>query len=547
MALLALGVLLAALVIGGSPTAKAETGKKALILGSSVTGGASSTEATEAAGDGFTVTVVDDATWGAMTAAQFADYQLVVVGDPTCGLTPAVVSQNATALADAVMARSGGNSKVGNRILIGTDPRFHLGQGGNKLIDTGIAFAGATDGATNLYLNTTCQDRDWDANGTPDVQDKLLPLLTIDPSATWTQNQGPPCGGDVSLISNAAQFATLTSSDLRGWGCSVHETFPQFPTDWSALAIATDTPTAPTCGTDVDSGAARCGEAYVLIAGSGIVSEAPNLSLDPPEATNPVGTQHTVTATVTNPDDTPRSGVEVSFVVTGANAGASGTCVPADCKTDASGNVTFTYTGAAAGDDTINAAITIDGSRQTATAAKTWVEGGGGGPDDREMTGRAWLYDGPNSYNNNKGLRVLVSGVGDASRNRKRAHVFCDAERGGDDLQISWGFVANPTKYVAVATDVTSAACSDSPAGSQGAPAADFDTIEATAQGVMAGEAVTIKIKLADRGENATGEPGRRRDRGSIEITRNSDGAILLGKPERFVGSGNLDAVGIAP
>ena len=80
-----------------------------------------------------------------------------------------------------------------------------------------------------------------------------------------------------------------------------------------------------------------------------------------------------MTATVANPDDTPRSGVLVSFVVTGANAGATGTCVPADCKTDANGEVTFTYTGANAGDDTINASITVDGSRQTATAAKTWV------------------------------------------------------------------------------------------------------------------------------------------------------------------------------
>ena len=154
----------------------------------------------------------------------------------------------------------------------------------------------------------------------------------------------------------------------------MHETFPKYPADWSPLAIATDTPTKPTCGTDVDTGAPKCGEAYVLIAGSGIVVEAPNLSLDPATATNPVGTPHTVTATVTNPDDSPRSGVTVSFVVTGVNAGATGVCAPATCITGANGKVTYTYTGAAAGDDTINAAITVDGSTQSATAAKTWVD-----------------------------------------------------------------------------------------------------------------------------------------------------------------------------
>lgn len=379
-ALVMLGVLFLLLGIGSS-AAKAETGKKALVLGSSVSGGASSPEAARATSNGFTVTVTDDTTWGSMTAAQFADYQLIVVGDPDCGSLPEVVSQNAKALADAVMARAGGNVKSGNRVLVGTDPDFHESQGGNRVIETGIDFAGVQEGASGLYLDFTCSDPDYNANGIPDGQETLLPLLSIASAPTWTQNEDPPCGGDVSLISNAAQFSTLKSSDIRGWGCSVHETFPTFPTDWSALAIATDTATKPTCGNDVDTGEARCGEAYLLIAGSGIVSEAPNLSLSPTTATNPVGTQHTVTASVTNTDGSARSGVVVSFVVTGANAGATGTCVPANCTSDAQGKVTFTYTGTNVGDDTINAAITVDGSRQTATAAKTWTEGSVEGAD----------------------------------------------------------------------------------------------------------------------------------------------------------------------
>jgi uncharacterized repeat protein (TIGR01451 family) len=376
-ALVMLGVLFTLLVIGSS-VANAETGKKALVLGSSVSGGASSAEAARASSDGFTVTVADDTTWASMTAAQFADYQLIIVGDPNCGSLPKVVSQNAQALADAVMARAGGNSKTGNRVLIGTDPAFHASQGGDKLIDSGVDFAGVQEGASGLYLDFTCIDPDYNGNGIPDGQEKILPLLSIASAPVWTQNADPPCGGDVSLISNAAQFSALKSSDIRGWGCSVHETFPTFPTDWSALAIATDTETKPTCGTDVDTSEARCGEAYVLIAGSGIVSEAPNLSLSPTTATNPVGASHTVTATVTNTDGSVRSGVVVSFVVTGANAGATGTCVPTNCTSDAQGVVTYSYTGVNVGDDTINAAITVEGSRQTATASKTWVEAAAG-------------------------------------------------------------------------------------------------------------------------------------------------------------------------
>lgn len=367
------GLLLLA-ALGVSSPAEAVVGTKALVLNSSVTGGAGSREAVRAAALGYTVDVVSDAAWVAMTAADFAEYRLVIVGDPTCSFVPQAVSQNAQALADAVMANAGGNTTAGNRVLIGTDPVFHYTQGGNKLIDTGIDFAQVQPGATGLYLNVSCNDPDWDGNGVPDVQDKLLPELSAAPTPVWTQNSFPPCGGSVSLISNAAQFATLTSGDLQGWFCSDHETFPVYPTDWFPLAVATDTPTAPTCGTDVSTGAAVCGEAYVLIAGSGIAAAAPNLVLSPLSATNPVGTSHTVTATVTDPDDgTAESGVTVSFVVTGANVGAVGTCVPSTCVSNSAGQVAFTYTGASAGIDTITAQITVNGSTQTASATKEWV------------------------------------------------------------------------------------------------------------------------------------------------------------------------------
>jgi len=218
--LLLLGLVLGMFAMNAAP-ASAST-KKALILDSSVSGGTTSKEAQRAAALGYPVDLADDTTWGSMTAAQFAAYQLIIVGDDTCSSLPQVVSQNATALADAVMGRAGGGA--GNRILVGTDPVFHYGQGGQKVVDMGIDFAGAQPGATGLYLDFTCGDPDYDADGTRDGQQKLLPLLSVAPA--WSQNPGPPCGGDVSLISNAAQFAALRSTDIRVWGCSVHESFP---------------------------------------------------------------------------------------------------------------------------------------------------------------------------------------------------------------------------------------------------------------------------------------------------------------------------------
>lgn len=371
-ALLALAAVLGQFgVIAGvmlSTPADAEEPRTAVILQSSVTGGIGSLEATNAIGNGFTVDLKTDAQWVAMTAADFAAYDLVIVGDPTCNVTSSAVSLNADALADAVMARAGGRSRIGNRMLIGTDPVFHRTAGGAKLIETGIDYVSSRTAATNLYLDLSCSDPNYDGVGGPDVVTKLLPKLTVDPTPDWTETFPVPCSGEVSLISNAAQFSTLTSANLKNWFCSSHMTFPTYPTDWAPLAVSTDAPTDVTCGNDVDTGLSACGESYILIAGTGITATAPNLSLSPLTSSGPVFSNHTVTATVSDPDTMlPLAGVLVNFLVTGANNGMG------SCTTLADGKCTFSYIGASPGDDTIFASITLDGATQSATAERTWV------------------------------------------------------------------------------------------------------------------------------------------------------------------------------
>lgn len=79
------------------------------------------------------------------------------------------------------------------------------------------------------------------------------------------------------------------------------------------------------------------------------------VTLTPADATNDVGTTHTVTANVSDKDG-PIAGASVLFTVTGANpTTGSGT-------TDASGNASFTYTGTVAGDDTITACYDKNGN-----------------------------------------------------------------------------------------------------------------------------------------------------------------------------------------
>ena len=343
---------------------------KALINASTVSGSPSQEEAIASAA-GFAVTVVTDATWGTMTATEFGAYDLLIAGDPTCGTLPPGLVSSASVYGSVVMGLAGGRTSAGNRVLVGTDPVFH--DGGDftspgargTIIREGIAYAGSKPGTTGMYFDTTCSG----------ITVPVLDALSAGGGA-WTINQFPPCGGSVSLIASNPSFADLTTASLQGWSCSVHKSFPTFRDDWSALAVATDTPSHPTCGVDPGTGLNACGEAYILIAGSSIVVNSLVISVSPLDDTNPVGTSHTVTANVHAVGGTPVvAGQLVDFTVTGQNAGASGTCVPADCKSDVSGNVSFTYLdGNGAGDDTIKASFTdTAGSLQTATAQKHWV------------------------------------------------------------------------------------------------------------------------------------------------------------------------------
>ena len=102
-----------------------------------------------------------------------------------------------------------------------------------------------------------------------------------------------------------------------------------------------------------------------------------NLTLTPATDTNEVGTQHCVTATVTDVLGIPVPGVTVRFSVTGANP-TSGT---GTSPTDANGQATFCYVGTVAGVDTIsayadtNSNAVQDPGEPGATATKTWTPG----------------------------------------------------------------------------------------------------------------------------------------------------------------------------
>jgi hypothetical protein len=116
-----------------------------------------------------------------------------------------------------------------------------------------------------------------------------------------------------------------------------------------------------------------------LFLGSTIAVVGEGIVLGPATATNDVGTEHTVTATVQDDDGNPVD-TEVTFtIVSGPHAGNP----PEVVSTGADGQATYTYTGTSAGTDTIEASfIDSAGDLQTSNRVTKIWEG-----DDIEVGG----------------------------------------------------------------------------------------------------------------------------------------------------------------
>jgi cysteine-rich repeat protein len=258
-------VALAAAVLGVAPLAGADPAPDAnsvLILDTTVTGGATSVEATQAALLGLTPVVVDAATWGAMSTADFATYRALILGDPNCvtGTGPlAPAEANRPVWSPAV---------TGNIITIGTDPVLHQAiPGAVNLINKSIAYA-ADAATTGAVIGLSCYYFDAVA-GTP------VPVLDQFGSFSVVGQGGCPAASHIIAVHPA--LAGLTDADLSNWGCSTHEGFDSWPVDFLPLVISTDVP-SPFVAPDGTSGApyimARGEDLAPILCGNGVLDGA---------------------------------------------------------------------------------------------------------------------------------------------------------------------------------------------------------------------------------------------------------------------------------
>lgn len=280
-------LVLAALGVAADATAASGyTPKSALINGATVSaevgidknGTPISLEQYAAERAGFTATVVDGATWAGLSAADFAKYQLLVVGDNACpeedaedaGLDASVMS-TLSRWAPVVM------SSGGNRYFSGIDPSFHYENGegaadpsdpsnpatsgAEHLAEVGLRFAGALPGTTGVYLSPGC----WGDDAGAAALGNALSTAGTGFSAVSTESDLVH-----PVLTPGASFVGLGATDLLQWDSTAHLFFDTVPADWRALAIATDTADDATddtaCGTRL-TGGPICGEAVVVFAG----------------------------------------------------------------------------------------------------------------------------------------------------------------------------------------------------------------------------------------------------------------------------------------
>ena len=343
---------------------------RVLIMDESVVSGPTSYEAVAAqtAIAGCAVDICSAANWygipatgtGGPTGFGFDQYRAIIFGDPACNTSTtnylaALTALNATQAAWTPAA-------TGNVILMGIDNACHAygTNGAAKTITRGVAFAVNDPTKTGFYYALSCY-YDYTA---PATNATLVPQLTGF-GTFMTRNYPNQCFNAAHIVATHPIFTTpppLTDAELSNWGCSTHEGFDVWPSSFVVLAIALTNGTYT--ATDGSNGVP-----YILVRGEG-VKVISTIDLEPPIATNNIGTPHTVCATIST-NVSPYAGVPVTFSITnGPNATTNYTTL-----TDSNGVACFTYVGnGGLGTDYITASYMdkFDHNITSGTVTKIW-------------------------------------------------------------------------------------------------------------------------------------------------------------------------------
>jgi hypothetical protein len=267
-----------------------------------------------------------------------------------------------TNLIDALVYDTNDADDAGLLVLLNSgQPQVNEGGGGDSATQSNQRCPNGSGGGRNTSTYIQAAPTPGATNACPVPTCSLAPATATNPvstshtvTVTVTQSGSP--------VSGVAVTFTVTSGPNTG-------ATGMGTTDTNGHASFTYTSNGMT-GTDtIEASGSVNNTMFSCTAMKTWVMAVVACTLTPATATNPAGTSHTVTATVTQ-NGNPASGVMVSFTVTaGPNAGATGSGT-----TDSNGQAMFTYTSnGTPGADTIEASGTVSDVQFSCTAMKTWT------------------------------------------------------------------------------------------------------------------------------------------------------------------------------
>ncbi|ETO24884.1 hypothetical protein RFI_12274, partial [Reticulomyxa filosa] len=164
--------------------------------------------------------VVTRTEWMSYSTKQFAVYSAIVFCD---------MNSRSTSILNAAVNSSSVWSKAitGNIIVIGSDEASH--RQGSALLKSALSFVLSDRCNTGLYVSLS----EFYENAVPQKVELLKHFGTFKsyfPSGN--------CYDDIHIVSEHPALRNLTDGDLSNWGCSVHEVFSIYPSDFYPLAIA---------------------------------------------------------------------------------------------------------------------------------------------------------------------------------------------------------------------------------------------------------------------------------------------------------------------
>ena len=205
---------------------------RVLILGNSVNGGETSPEArvVKLYRPTAQITVKTDEDWGRMTANDFSQYHLIIIGDPGCSTSTAPFQA-------AVANRNVWGPVVDSEVVIIAANTPAPSSGFNPLMQAGIhqALDNGVQDYTSIYISLGCSYQSAPAN---------TPVPLLEPFGNFKVQ------GMATCADSAHRFATYPSElfsdqifdgSLVSNGCSTRTVFTEYPVrNLTAVAIATD-------------------------------------------------------------------------------------------------------------------------------------------------------------------------------------------------------------------------------------------------------------------------------------------------------------------